>query len=150
VMVTLIGLASAVGIDAVAAVVVGTSLGEIFTGAGLADDVIMLMFGSDLRWLEKVSLAVFLEQVGHVEHEAREYYDHTDYENERYSRYLQRNDPNATYLFGDITPRDLIDLGASGYALARFRTFSTILDAAKDKFGGLVTETAEVIEIGGV
>lgn len=150
IFVTLGGLAAALGVDVAAAVIVGASLAEIFTGAGLADDVIMLLFSSDLGYLEKVALAVFLEESHHVEHEAREDWAHTDRENEQYSRWLQRQDPNATYLFGDVTPRDLFDLGLSGGLLVQKGTFGTILDAAKDKFGGLVTATSDVIAVGGV
>jgi hypothetical protein len=145
----LLGLGSAVGIDLIVAVVVGQSLSSIVSGAGLADDVIMMAFGGDLRYIERVALAIFADEAHHVEHEAVEYYDHTDYENERYSRWLQRKTPGKTYLFGDITPRDVIDLGLSGYVLADYNTFGTILDAAREKYGGLVTATADVIEIGG-
>jgi hypothetical protein len=38
-------------------------------------------------------------------------------------------------------------LGVSGLVLAKFGTFGTILEAGKGKFGGLVTETADVIAI---
>jgi hypothetical protein len=146
---TLAGLGVAVGVDVTAALIIGTSFAEIFTGAGLADDVIMLAFSSELTYVEKVALAVFLEESHHVEHEAFEYYDHTDRENEQFSRWLQRQDPNATYLFGDVTPRDLFSLGASAGFLASKGTFGTILDAAKGKFGGLVTATSDVIAVGG-
>ena len=146
-LVTLAGLAGAVGVDVVAALVIGTSFSDIFAGAGLADDVIMMLFQSDLRWIEKVALAVFLEESEHVAKETFEHYDHTDYENEQFSRWLQRHEPGQTFLFGDVTPRDLFDLGFSAGVLANKGTLGTILDSAKDKFGGLVTPTSEILAL---
>ena len=147
---TLVGLGTAVGVDLTAALIIGTAFSEIFTGAGLADDVIMLAFSSELSYVEKVALAVFLEESHHVEHEIREDWDHTDRENEQFARWLQRQNPGQTYLFGDVTPRDLFDLGISAGVLVQRGTFGTILDAAKARFGGLVTATSDVIAIGGV
>lgn len=147
---TLVGLAGALGIDVATAIIVGASVADIFTGAGLADDLIMYALKSRLKLVEKVSLSVFLAELQHLEHEAREDWAHTDRENEQYSRWLQRQDPNATYLFGDVTPRDVIDLGLSGGLLLHQGTFVTIWDAVKERFGDLVTATADFIEVGGV
>lgn len=147
--VTLVGLAAALGVDVAAALVIGTSLSSILTGWGLADDAIMFLFQSELNYVEKVGLAVFLDESQHVEHEIREDWAHTDRENEQYARYLQRHEPGQTFLFGDVTPRDLFDLGVSGGVLAHYGTLGTILDAAKERYGGLITATSEVLAVGG-
>lgn len=140
---------SAVGVDVAVALLFGGSVSSLLLGAGLADDVVFWAFSRDLGFLEKVALTEFTHQVYHIEHEAQEHHDHTDYENRQYARYLRRHFPNQTFLFGDVTTGDLIDFGLTGGYLIHQRTFTTLLDAAKDKFGGVVEKTAEIIEIGG-
>lgn len=146
---TIGGLTGALGIDMIVATITGASLGSIFSGAGLADDVVMLLFGCDLSMLEKIALGVWIEESSHVLHEADEYYSHTDEQNEQYARYLAVHEPGPTYLFGDVTPRDLISLGLSSGVLGNYGTLGTILDVAKSKFGGLVDLTADAVEVGG-
>lgn len=146
---TLLATLVALGVDAGTALITGTSLAHIFTGVGLADDFIVMFLGQDLAIPQKLALSVFLEEFGHIKTEAEEWHDHTDWQNEQYSRYLARHFPNETFLFGDVTPLDLIDFGLSTGYLVHKRTFSTLLDAAKGKFGGLVDLTSDIIEIGG-
>ena len=145
----LTALASALGVDVVAAVIVGTSVSEIFTFAGIADDLIMAMVKKNITLTEKVFLSVLLESAKHVTEEAHEWYTHTDYENEQFARYLAREYPGQTFLFGDVTPRNLFDLGISAGFIAKKGTIQTVFYALKDKFGGLSTATSDVISIGG-
>lgn len=146
---TLTGLASSLGVDAVVALVTGTGFDSIFTGAGLADDVIFMLFKLGFNTTDKILLAVAIENAAHIARETYEQWDHTDEENQQWSEYLSRVHPQETYVFGDVTRKDVIELGFSAGLLYRRGKFASLYDAALDKFGGLVTPTSDVIAIGG-
>jgi hypothetical protein len=144
-----VGMLAGLGIDLLVVLVAGSPILGIFNGWGLLDDVLMIWLGARVGFVDKFLIGLLLDQTLHVSEELFQHLDHTNEENRQYARYLQRHDPGATYLFGDVTPKDIIELGLSGGVLQWRGSFGKLLDAGKEKFGGLVTPTSEVIEIGG-
>lgn len=140
VLATVLGLASAIGVDIITALITGAGLMSVFRGPGLVDDIVMMMLHIKWNVRTKLYASIFIDQAMHAGEEAYEHYSHTDYQNRRYAAYLARKTPGVTYVYGDVTHVDLLELGYSGYKLYQTKTFKSVFEALKGKLEGLVPE----------
>lgn len=145
----LVGMLGGLGLDIPVTILAGESLMSIFTGWGLVDDVIMCLLKLGFGVTDKFLFSLVVANASHMAEEAYEHYDHTDYQNRRYARYLARENPGQTYIYGDVTPKDLFELGFSGGLLVyRHPSWMEVLKGFLEDNLGL-EETADVIAIGG-
>jgi len=109
---TLTGLLVGLGIDIPVLLLVGGTVGQMFSW-GLVDDIVVVLFRLGLDLPDKFLLAIAAAQATHLIEEAVEYEDETDQQRRRYSAYLRREHPGQTYIYGDVTHADVIELGFS-------------------------------------
>ncbi len=134
------GLASGLAMDVIVSMATGYGISGIFSGWGLVDDVIMARL--KLRWpiTDKLLMAVAVENAVHILEEAYEQWDHTDQENRRYAAWLQRHNPDNTYVFGDVTTTDIYELGFSLGLLGYRRLPRTPFQEGLEWFNNLFAE----------
>lgn len=113
-----VGLLAGLGLDIPIVLLTGSSFMEIFTGWGLIDDVIMAMLRLEWGISDRLLAGIVIQEASHIFFEYLDEQDYTDQQHRAYSRKLQRDHPGTTYLFGDVTERDVIELGLAGGVLA--------------------------------
>jgi hypothetical protein len=133
----LIGILGGLGLDIPITLVAGGSFAEIFTGWGLIDDVLMAMLRVGLATTDKFLLGVAIANATHLVEEAYEHYDHTDAQNRRYAAFLARQNPGQTYVYGDVTHKDIFELGISLGLLGTRGSLTTVFEAGK----GILADT---------
>lgn len=103
------------GMIAAALVGVGGGLGLLL---GLADDVIVWFFSSELSYLEIFALQVAIDEAEKIVHETIVYADEDDASRQARHAALVRWHGNKVYLFGDVHLEDALLLWFSGRELA--------------------------------
>jgi hypothetical protein len=146
----LAGILTGLGLDIPITLVTGGALVDVFTGWGLIDDILMAFLRVGWGVPDKFLFGVVVEEGTHMAQEAFEYYDHTDAQNRRYAAHLAHQNPGQTYVYGDVTHRDIYELGISLGVLAyRRRSAFEVLEGIFDEFFSSEA-TADVIAIGAV
>jgi len=133
-----VGMAVGLGLDIPITLLTGASFAEIFTGWGLIDDVIMAMLRLQWTLSDRALLGITVEEAVHLAGEALDYWDDTDQQRRAYSRYLQRETPGKTYIYGDVTHRDVIELGISGGLLLYRRVPASVWQEGLEYFAEIL------------
>jgi hypothetical protein len=130
----MVGMMGGLALDIPITLATGAAMSEIFTGWGLIDDVIMAMLRLTWGLSDRFLLGVAIEESTHLAFEWMDWQDQTDHERYLYSRELQRGNPGQTYVFGDVTHRDIYELGISLGVLGYRRIPRTVFQEGLEWF----------------
>jgi len=110
---------------------VGAGLGLVI---GLADDVVLWIFGGELTAGQVFALQIFFDEAEKIIHEAATWAQEDDDQREARHAALVRWHGNKIYLFGDVHLEDTLLLWFSGGVLADTELAESVFAWFRDRF----------------
>lgn len=124
----------ALGLGAIAGPVVGVTGGVLAFGLGLTDDLLLLLVGGMFTLEEQLAFAILVDEAVKVYDEISQETSEDDDEREARARVLARNNPDALYLWGNLSVDDVLLTAAAGKVLYESEVVQNALEVA----GGLL------------